>query len=75
VQQQQQQKTPGNIQWAMVMRNFAAQWKAMEDKKKADEPEVTKITKALPVIKWTEALRDYLHRMIGARTIPLAYVI
>ena len=47
----------------------------MEDKKKADEPDVPKITKALPVIKWTEAFRDYLHRTIGVRTIPLAYVI
>ncbi len=67
--------TPGNIQWATVMKNFAAQWKALGDKKKADEPEVPKITKALPVIKWTEAFRDYLHRTIGVRTIPLAYVI
>jgi hypothetical protein len=66
---------PGNIQWPMVMKNFAAQWKALEDKKKVDEPEVPKITKALPVIKRTEAFRDCLHRMIGVRTIPLAYVI
>jgi hypothetical protein len=52
--------TPGNIQWATVIKNFAAQWKAMEDKKKVDEPEVPKIKKALPpVIKWTEAFRDY----------------
>jgi len=67
--------TPGNIQWATVMKNFAAQWKALKDKKKADEPEVPKITKALPVIRWTEAFRDYLHHTIGVRTIPLAYVI
>jgi hypothetical protein len=67
--------TPGNIQWTPVMKNFAAQWNALEDKKKADEPDIPKITKALPVIKWTEAFRDYLHRMIGVRTIPLAYVI
>ena len=67
--------TVANMQWTQVMKNFAAQWKAMEDKKKADEPDVPKITKALPVIKWTEAFRDYLHRMIGVRTIPLAYVI
>jgi hypothetical protein len=59
--------TPENIQWAMVMKNFAAQWKAIKDKKKADAPEVPKITKALPIIKWTEAFRDYLHRMIGVR--------
>ena len=29
----------------------------------------------LPIIKWTEAFRDYLHREIGVCTIPLAYVI
>jgi hypothetical protein len=70
--------TLGNIMWSTtgtVMKNFAAQWKALEDKKKADEHDVPKITKALPVIKWTESFRDYLHRMIGVRTIPLAYVI
>jgi hypothetical protein len=50
-------------------------WKALEDKKRAEEPEVPKITNALPIIKWTEAFRDYLHGMIGVRTIPLAYVI
>jgi len=67
--------TAGNLQWTPTMKNFSEQWKAMEDKKGGDEPEVPKITKALPVIKWTEAFRDYLHRVIGVRTIPLAYVI
>jgi hypothetical protein len=67
--------TAGNLQWTPVMKNFSEQWKALEDKKGADEPEVPKITKALPIIKWTEAFRDYLHRVIGVRTIPLAYVI
>jgi hypothetical protein len=67
--------TAGNLQWTPVMKNFSEQWKALEDKKDGDEPEVPKITKALPVIKWTEAFRDYLHRVIGVRTIPLAYVI
>jgi hypothetical protein len=67
--------TVANLQWTPVMRNFEIQWKALEDKKRGDEPEVPKITKALPIIKWTEAFRDYLHRMVGVRTIPLAYVI
>ena len=67
--------TAGNLQWTPVMKNFSEQWKAMEDKKGGDAPEVPKITKALPVIKWTEAFKDYLHRVIGVRTIPLAYVI
>jgi hypothetical protein len=43
--------TAGNLQWTPVMKNFADQWKAMEDKKNGDEPEVPKITKALPIIK------------------------
>jgi hypothetical protein len=67
--------TVANLQWTPVMRNFEIQWNALEDKKRAEEPEVPKITKALPIIKWTEAFRDYLHRMVGVRTIPLAYVI
>ena len=44
-------------------------------KKNADEPEVPKVTKALPVIAWTESFKDYLWRVIGVRNVPLAYVI
>ncbi len=66
--------TTGNIQWDPVMRNFAEQWKSLKDKKKDEVPEVPKITKALPIIKWTEAFDDYLHKKIGQRNIPLAYV-
>jgi hypothetical protein len=54
---------------------FFEQWKALENKKGGDEPDVPMISKALPIIKWTEAFRDYLHQVIGVRTIPLAYVI
>ena len=39
------------------MKNFAAQWKALEDKKKSDDPDVTNIKKAMPVIKQTETFR------------------
>jgi hypothetical protein len=67
--------TAGNLQWTPVMKNFSEQWQSLQDKKGGDEPEVPKITKALPIIKWTEAYTDYTHRVIGARTIPLAYVI
>jgi hypothetical protein len=67
--------TVGNLQWTNVMKNFSEQWKALENKKSGDEPEVPKITKALPVIKWTEVFRDYLHRVIGVRKVPLAYVV
>jgi hypothetical protein len=51
----------GNLQWNLVMKNFSEQWKALEDKKSGDDFEVSKTTKALPIIKWTKALRDCLH--------------
>ena len=56
----------------MVFNNFEAQWKAIKERKKGDEPEVPKITKALSVIKWTQAFGDYLDRIIGNHTIPLS---
>jgi hypothetical protein len=67
--------TPGNLQWNPVMKNFSEQWKTLEDKRKADEPEVPKISKALPIIAWTEAYGDWSHRVPGVRSAPLAYVI
>ena len=63
--------TAANIQWNTVMHNFAIQWKALKDKKEDDIPDIPKITKALPVMKWTEAFKDFLSRVIGVRTIPL----
>ena len=67
--------TAANIQWNQVMSNFEIQWKALKERKDEDDPEVPKITKALPIIKWTEAFQDFLNSVIGARMIPLVYVI
>ena len=57
------------------MSNVEIQWKALKDRKDEDDPDVPKITKDLPIIKWTEAFQDFLNRVIGARIIPLVYVI
>jgi hypothetical protein len=67
--------TAANLQWTNVMRNFEIQWKALKVKQKEDPPETPKISKTLPVIKWTESFRDFLNRVIGVRAIPLCYVI
>ena len=64
-----------NVTWNHIMRRFGEIWKSIVKRKKADEPEVPIISKALPVMRWTEAFRDHLHRCIGLRYIPLAYVI
>lgn len=34
-----------------------------------------KITRGLNIVKWSEAFHDFLYRVIGAGTIPLAYVV
>ena len=47
----------------------------MKDNSKADDPNTPTINKSLPIMKWTEALRDHLHRCVGARITPLDYVI
>ena len=67
--------TGGNLQWDTVMKNFEIQWKALRAKKEEDMPEVPKISKALPVIKWTEAFQDFLAKVVGVHTIPLSYAI
>ena len=67
--------TANNMQWTHLIRNFEEQWKALEDRKSEDEPDTPLISKDLPVIKWVEAFRDHLHRCIGSRCVPLAYVI
>jgi hypothetical protein len=39
------------------------------------KPKTPKISRGLPVVKWTEAFNDFLNRVIGSRYIPLAYVV
>ena len=45
------------------------------DRKDEDAPEVPKISRALPMMRWTEAFPDFLARIIDVRTVPLSYVI
>ena len=66
--------TADGLQYETVIRDFSEQWKALKLRKEEKEAEVPKISKALPVIKWTEAFDDYLNRTIGVRMIPLSYV-
>ena len=63
------------MRWTQVGKNFEIQWKALKAQRDEDDPEVPKITRSLPIIKWTKAFQDFLHQVIGVRTIPLAYVI
>ena len=63
------------IKYEPTIQNFTQQWKALEDRRDGEVPEVPKVTKSLPIIKWTEAFVDFLSRKIGVRKIPLIYTI
>ena len=66
--------TAASMHWNNVIKNFEIQWKALKAKKDEDTPEVPKISKSLPIIKWTETFQDHLHQVISVQMIPLAYV-
>lgn len=67
--------TAGNIAWDPIIKNFDDQWSAIVARKDDKNIEVPKVTRALPILKWLEAFVDFLHRKVGTRHIPLAYVI
>ena len=64
-----------NMMWSPIIRNFEEIWKALKQRKDDDDPDTPLISKALPIIKWCEAFKDHLHRCVGVRYAPLAYII
>lgn len=64
-----------NMHYMDVLKDFGEQWEAIIQKKKDDEPEVPKITRSLPIVRWTESFEDFLHQIIGSRHIALAYLV
>ena len=52
--------TTANMRWTQVGKNFEIKWKALKAQKDEDDPEVPKITRSLPIIKWTKAFQDFL---------------
>jgi hypothetical protein len=67
-------ETAGNLRYDHILKDFTKQWKALKSRKDDNSPNVPIISKALPVIKWTEAFYDFLSQTIGVRMIPLSYV-
>ena len=48
----------GNIRHNPTIEDFTQQWKALKDRKDNEDADVPKISKALPLLKWTEAFGD-----------------
>ena len=52
--------TATNLFYRPVISYFNLQWKALVDRKDGDVPEVPKVSKGIPIVKWTEAFKDFL---------------
>ena len=53
--------------WATVGKNFEQQWEAILEKEKALEPEVPKISKMLPALKWIDAMMNIFVCVYGVQ--------
>ena len=67
--------TPDNMHFSHVLKDFSEQWESLVEKKDETVPDVPTITRALPIVRWTECFDDFLHQVIGHRMVPLAYLI
>lgn len=67
--------TPAGLRYVPVIRNFEEQWKVLVQRKDDDAPEVPKVSRSLPILKWFESFLDLLSRTVGVRYIPLIYVV
>ena len=68
--------TAGNMRWATTLKVFEHHITALESKAAKDTSDVPKVSRSLPIGKWSETFSLFLHdSAIGARNIPLAYVI
>ena len=66
--------TVDNIRWNPVIKNFKKQWESLKKREKDENSiETPKISKSLPIIKWSEAFIDFLNRVIGTRMVSLAH--
>lgn len=64
-----------NMHFVNVLKEFGEQWQSLVAMKDNEEPSVPRITRSLPIVKWTESFEDFLHEVVGHRCIPLAYLI
>ena len=65
--------TPANMSW-IVLKIFEEQWIALMEKKDATSPPVPKLTKGLTAPKWLDSFKMHCKNIIGARGVPIFYV-
>jgi len=65
--------TPANMSW-IVLKNFEEQWNALMEKKDATTLLVPKLTEGLTAPKWLDYFKMHCKNIIGARGVPIFYV-
>ena len=63
-----------NIQWVPIISNFDELYKYLTNYIKEYDNDKPNISKYIPIIKWNESFRDYLHHWIVVRNASLTYV-
>ena len=54
---------------------FILQWKSIQDTKQESDGVVPILTRNMSCLKWISIFREFLETVIGARGIPLIYVL
>ena len=65
---------PDNMAWP-VIKHFLEQWKALMERKKAENGTPLKISKNQVVHKWIDAFTLHLSQKVGVRNAPVGYVV
>jgi hypothetical protein len=58
-----------------VMKSFNEQWKALLEKKAANDRDPPKLDKNKLVYRWMEQAEQYLTQKIGVKNVPLTYLV
>ena len=68
--------TPGMMRWNHTLKNFHEGLKALRALTEKTAPEIPRISRAVPVMKWAPAFEIVMESMYGTRHfLPLMYVI
>ena len=60
--------TPSNMHYENCLVDFYEQWENLLKKGGTTEPDTLRITRTLPIIKWTESFEEFLHQVLGGGT-------
>eukprot|EP00980_Cylindrotheca_fusiformis_P021142 scaffold8121_cov97-Cylindrotheca_fusiformis.AAC.2 len=63
------------MKWDPVLQNFKIVWADLVSTAEEVRQPTPKISRTLPILKWSEAFQIFLHKTLGRRHAPLAYVI